>query len=170
MTGRVALAPHLLDKVAAPENTCIPGYGVLFPPQCRKLTPAARTPYEAPTLEFWPPALARPSCHEFLVAHPRPRPGWAELGEDCFDLLPRPGDGPQEGTVPSPWIPIQRPEIRNDFGPEWVEVDVADQFQEIGLLLHDNRPVSVLKEMAHTPMPAVEGTSVSREQTPHALG
>jgi hypothetical protein len=91
MTGGVALAPHLLDKVAAPEHTCIPGYGVLFPPQCRKLTPAARTPYEAPT-PVLPPACA-PQLPRILVGH-GPRPGWAELGEDCFDLCHARGDVP----------------------------------------------------------------------------
>jgi hypothetical protein len=71
--------------------------------------------------------------------------------------------------VPGPGIPFERPEVRDDVRPERVEVQVADQFEEIGLFLDHNRPVSVLEEMAHALVPPIEGTSVSREQTPHTF-
>jgi hypothetical protein len=48
-------------------------------------------------------------------------------------------------------------------------VEVADQFQEIGLLLYNNRPVSILEEVADTLVPPVERAGVSREQAPHAF-
>jgi hypothetical protein len=48
-------------------------------------------------------------------------------------------------------------------------VEVADQFQEIGLFLYNNRPVSILEEVADTLVPTVERAGVAREQTPHAF-
>jgi hypothetical protein len=46
-------------------------------------------------------------------------------------------------------------------------VEVADQFQEIGLLLYNNRPVSILEEVADTLVPPVEGDSIPGQPAAH---
>ena len=69
--------------------------------------------------------------------------------------------------MPGPWIPIERWKIAHDAGPERVEMDVADEFEEIRLLFHHGGFVTVLEEMAGAVVPAVEGAGVSGEERPH---
>jgi hypothetical protein len=88
----LGFAPHLLDKLAAPEHPRIPGHGVPLPPLRNQLTPATRTPDEAPTLEIWAAALGNPGCHKLPVACPRTLPGCTEMGEDRLGVLPRSWD------------------------------------------------------------------------------
>jgi len=51
--------------------------------------------------------------------------------------------------------------------PERIQVEVADEFQEIGLLLHHDGLVPVLEQVAHPSMAAVEGPRVAGEQGAH---
>ena len=66
-----------------------------------------------------------------------------------------------------PGGPVQSPEIGDDLGPEGVQVEVADQFQEVRLLFDHDGLVPILEEVAHAVVPAVEGPSVPREERPH---
>jgi hypothetical protein len=54
--------------------------------------------------------------------------------------------------------------VWDELGPEWVEVEVADQFEEVRLLLHHDRLVPVLEEVADPLVSAVEGPGVSGEE------
>ncbi len=56
------------------------------------------------------------------------------------------------------------------LGADGIQVEVADQFQEIRFLLHDDRLVAILEEAPHALMAAVEGSSVAGEEIPHAPG
>ena len=49
-------------------------------------------------------------------------------------------------------------------------MEVAGQFQEIGLGFHHDGLVPVLEEVADPLVPAVEGAGVAREEGPHAPG
>jgi hypothetical protein len=46
-------------------------------------------------------------------------------------------------------------------------VDVADKFQEIGILLAENRFITVLKQMTMTIVSSVEGHSIARQESSH---
>jgi hypothetical protein len=61
-------------------------------------------------------------------------------------------------------------EIWNHPGTQGVEVEVADEFQEVDILLHDDRLVSVLEEVADPLVAAIEGSRVSSEEAPHDAG
>jgi hypothetical protein len=64
----------------------------------------------------------------------------------------------------------EAPEIRDDLGAEGIQMEVADQFQEVRLLLHHDGLVPVLEEVPDALMAAVEGPGVAGEQRPHAPG
>jgi len=53
----------------------------------------------------------------------------------------------------TPWIHIKSIKARNYLGPQWVKVDVADQFVKIDVLVADNRFITILEKMT---TPAVE--------------
>jgi hypothetical protein len=61
-------------------------------------------------------------------------------------------------------------EVWHDPSPERIQVEVADQFEKIGLLLDGDGLVPVLEEVAGPPMAAVEGPRVPREEGPHVPG
>jgi len=48
------------------------------------------------------------------------------------------GHTAEDGTVARPRIPVQLTEIWNHPGTQGVEVEVADEFQEVDILLHDD--------------------------------
>jgi hypothetical protein len=48
-------------------------------------------------------------------------------------------------------------------------VNIADQFQQVWLVLADNRLVSILEEVTKPLVPMVEVHDVTREQLSHAL-
>ena len=51
--------------------------------------------------------------------------------------------------------------------PEWVEVNVTNKFQEVGVFLAHNGFVTVLEEMACAFMAFIEGDGVSGHQFAH---
>ena len=72
--------------------------------------------------------------------------------------------------MPAPRIPRKGTEICHHLRPDGVEVEVADEFQEVGFLLHHDGFVPVLEEMTRPVVAAVEGPRVPREETAHAPG
>ena len=94
----------------------------------------------------------------------------AEVAEDRRGSPAR-GGGPSPGgrcgrsrdTAPGA-------EVRDDLRAQRIEVEVADELQEVRLLLHHDGLVPVLEEVAHPLVAAVEGPGIAREQTPHAAG
>ena len=63
---------------------------------------------------------------------------------------------------------VEGAEVGDHLGPERVEVQVADEFQEIRLRFHHDGFVPVLEQVAHPLVAAIEGPGVPREQGPHA--
>jgi hypothetical protein len=60
--------------------------------------------------------------------------------------------------------------VLNKAGTDRIKVDVAHQFQEVRLLVAQNRFVSVLKEMARSSVTPVMGDGVSGKEATHHLG
>ncbi len=69
-----------------------------------------------------------------------------------------------------PGIPSQSAEGRDDLRAQRIEVELADELPEVRVLLHHDRLVPVLEEVADPVVSAVEGPGIAREQTPHAPG
>jgi len=72
--------------------------------------------------------------------------------------------------MPGPGVPRERPQIRHHHPPDRVQVEVADEFEKGGRLLHHEGLVPVLEEMADAVMPPVERAGIAREEGPYAPG
>jgi len=165
--GRRGLAPQPLDELAASQDPRIPGADVLRPPQGPERAPAPCPPAEASALQRRPPALGPAGRHNAAVGRPRPRPGRAEVGQDRCGRLPGARHGASEGPVARPGVPLQALEGQDHVGPERVQVEIADQLQEVGLLFYHNRLVPVLEEVADPVVAPIEGppqSGVRRER------
>ena len=69
-----------------------------------------------------------------------------------------------------PGIAVERGEIGQHLRPEGIQVEVANEFEEVRLLLHHDGLVPILKEMADAVMAAIEGAGVAREERAHTPG
>ena len=58
-------------------------------------------------------------------------------------------------------------EILHHSSPQRVQVDIANQLQKVGLLLAQNRFISILEQVAPPSVPAVIGHRIAGKQSPH---
>jgi len=67
----------------------------------------------------------------------------------------------------APSIPVKFVHRFEEAGAQRIEMDVAHQFEKIWLFVANDRLVSVLEEMAGTPVPEVEGHGVTGQKAAH---
>ena len=72
--------------------------------------------------------------------------------------------------MPGPCIAVEGGEIGNQSGPQRIEVDIANQFEEVGIFLADDGFVAVLKEMPGTVVTAIEIDGIACEKSAHEGG
>ena len=73
------------------------------------------------------------------------------------------------GAVACPRIVVQILKVLYHAGPQGVEVDIANEFQKVGVFFADNRFAPVLEQMATAFMAIVEIDSVPCHQAAHNL-
>ena len=85
--------------------------------------------------------------------------GWGgpEDGRDELPACQDRGTVPRRALWPVQGYPVERAQIGDHLGPERVQVGIADQLQEVGLLFHHNRLVPVLEEVADPVVAPIEG-------------
>ena len=110
-----------------------------------------------PPLVLGAAPLGVPLGDEDVVGPAGPGGRGAELCENGARVLPGPGHPAEEGALAGPAVPGQRAEIGDDRRPQWVQVEVAHEFEEVRLLFHHDGLVAVLEEMARALVAAVEG-------------
>jgi len=69
--------------------------------------------------------------------------------------------------VPTVRIPIKLAQVRDDSCSERIQVNVADKFEEIWILLAQDGFVAVLKKMPRAVMPTVEVDRIACQQPSH---
>lgn len=72
-----------------------------------------------------------------------------------------------QSTVPTVRIPIKLTQVRDDSCSERIQVNGADKFEEIWILLAQDGFVAVLKQMSSALMPTVEVDRIACQQPPH---
>jgi hypothetical protein len=127
-------------------------------------------PDEPPALQLAARPLGPASGEEGAVGPPGAEDRGAELGEDGSGVLPGARDGPTERAVAGPGVAVESAERGNDLRPDRVQVEVADEFQQVGLFLHHDGFIAVLESMPDPLVAAVEGPSVPRQKGAHAAG
>ena len=58
----------------------------------------------------------------------------------------------------------------HDLRPQWVQMDIAHQFQEVSIFLAEDGFVAVLKKMSVASVSAIETAGVSCQQPAHDTG
>jgi hypothetical protein len=94
----------------------------------------------------------------------------AKPGENVFAVLPWITHVSQNGGMSTPGIWTEFLQVRTQPCPEWIQMNVPNQFLEIRVLVADNRLVSVFKQMTVPLVPSVESYRVSRQKSPHESG
>jgi hypothetical protein len=59
--------------------------------------------------------------------------------------------------VACPGIPVEGAEVGEVRGPHGIQVEVADQLEQIGRFLHHEGRIPVLEEVTHSVVAAIEG-------------
>ena len=159
-----------LHEGAVPQDPFVPLIRLPAPAEGRHRGPAPVAPEQPAALEDGATAVGEARRHERPVGRDRPPAAAPEPREDGSGRLSGARHGPQEGAVAGPGEAVQGMEIRDDLRAERIEVEIADEFQEVRLLLHDDGLVPVLKEVPHPVMVPIEGPGVAGEQGAHAAG
>jgi hypothetical protein len=69
--------------------------------------------------------------------------------------------------VATPGIPVEAAEIGDEPGPQRVEMDIAHQFPEVGVLLDHDGLVAILEEVADALVAAIVGDGIAGEEAAH---
>ena len=75
-----------------------------------------------------------------------------------------------DNPMPGKWVLSQRIHIDNEFGPQWIQMDVTHQLQQVGVFLTQYGFIPVLKQVTGTPVTSVETNGVAGQQPPHDGG
>lgn len=70
----------------------------------------------------------------------------------------------------APRIAVEFFHVPNNARPQGVEMDVADEFEQIYLFFANDGLITVLKEVPGASMAKVEGDGVAGKQPPHEEG
>ena len=114
-------------------------------------------------------AFAQAGGDEFVVRVAGGVYGRSEQQQDRVRGLPRPVDAAEQRRVPGPRKAVQLRQGRHQTGPQRVEVNVAEHFQQIGFFFDKERLEAVLKDVACLLVPAVEADGVAGVEGPHEV-
>ena len=142
------LAAHRLDEGPAPQDPLVGRPAFPAPAQGGHSGPAVGAAAQAAPLEFGPPSLGYPFRHEGLVPAPGEAARWGEAGKHHVRVLPRDRPAAHQRAGPAPPVPGETPQVLDDLRPEGIEVEIADELQEIGFFLDYDGLIAVLEEMA----------------------
>jgi hypothetical protein len=121
-------------------------------------------------LEVGPTALALTVGHKAGICGAGTADCGSKPAEHLLRVLPEVLARSKKRSVSAPRILAKRSEIGDCRRAEGVQVDVADQLEEIGLFLDDDGLVAILKEMPGAAMPPVECARISGKEASHAAG
>jgi hypothetical protein len=72
--------------------------------------------------------------------------------------------------MPGPGVPVQGIEVFDETTPQRIEVNVPNQLEKVGLLLHHNGLVPALDQGADAVVVTVERADIACQQPPHGGG
>ena len=132
-------------KLSTPEDPLVRKIGLPTSPQLMYSFPSSGTPNEPSSLKFGP-ATERDTCrYEGVVLPPGTEERGAEMCQHGLQCLPRAAGMSHKSTMTSPRVSVERGQIGHHSCAERVQVEVANEFQKVWVLLDDNRLVPVLK-------------------------
>jgi hypothetical protein len=76
---------------------------------------------------------------------------------------------PHDGGVAAPGVAVQRAQVRDPLGAQWIQTDVAAQLPNVRLRFADDGVEAVLEEMAHALVAAIASDRIARQKPAHEL-
>lgn len=70
----------------------------------------------------------------------------------------------------APGISVEGIHVLNDSGPQRVQVDIPQQFQQIGIPVADDGFIAILKQVADPVVAQVKGNGITSQQAAHKMG
>jgi len=131
---RIASGQHPLHERAGAQDPLV-GEDVVRPlADGPDLGPAAQGADQPPAHQLGAAALREPLPEEGAIGPERAAFGPTEPREHVRPILPRVARAPQNPGMATPGVPVQVGQIRDQPRPQRIEVDVAHQLAEVGLL------------------------------------
>jgi hypothetical protein len=85
-------------------------------------------------------------------------------------LLPGPHDAADQCAMPAVRVPLQLSEVADQLRPQRIQMQVANELEQVGFVFTEDGPVPVLEDMAAPSMAAVELTRMASHESMHGAG
>jgi hypothetical protein len=125
---------------------------------------------QAATVEVWNLRPCRPLAHESAVGLACFAEGAAEAFEHEGGVLRGKLPFSQQDGVSRPGVALQRVDRDRETGSDRIQMDVANELEEIRLLFNEDALEAVLKEIARPTVDAVEDADIRAEPTLNEAG
>lgn len=126
--------------------------------------------FRTPPDQFVAPAHGDGVDDKFLITTARLPFVGSKKAQQLVNYLSGKHALPNECGVPGPGMMIERSHIRNESRAKWVEMDVADQFEQISITIANDRFIAVLKQVTGAAVAAIEIDRIAGEQATHEMG
>ena len=158
---RVVFRQHVRDKLRRAQNALVKCPLVTAANGPDPAEPAAAEPADATRHPFRWGVLANAGDDESVVCGAGGVGVTSEEHQDRLRGLPRPVDAADERGVSGPRKAVQLWQSGHQTRPQRVEMNVAEQLQQIGLGFDQKRLEAVLEDVAGAPVPPVEADGVT---------
>jgi len=141
----VSFGQHVLHKIAISQNAFIAFVKNFGFTKRLDVQPAAGTAQQTTTCQIFSTTQLDSFCYKRTVSCSCPGAFCCKQTQHFIHRLPWAFDPAHQSTVTTERIGVQLLQVTNNICSMRVEMDVQDQFLEIGFLLTKNRLVAVLK-------------------------
>lgn len=160
----------LVDEFASSQDSLIKFFFLPPPSHGEDLRPAALASDEASAGQFFDVSLPDSLPHEPAVSVDGLPAGVPELRQYAVRIHPSRSCLADDDPVPAPGVAAEFLDGLNDPCADGIEMDVADQGQEVVVFVAENGFVAVLEQVAGSFVPAVVVLGVPGEEFPHDAG
>jgi len=152
--------PDFHDEFSAAENSFVIGLEILG-------AGLSHTTLQASADKFVSSAQGDTVGHEIVIFPSRRLRVVIKHLEDFVNDLAGQKSAPHDAGMPAPSVGVKLLHQGDEAGSQWIEVNVADELQKMGVFLAHNRLVSVLEEAAAAMMAKVEDDCITGQQALH---
>ena len=147
------------DEIARTETPLSAAIALARPSHCFG-TPSPCDFASVPHLSVPASAFRDPLAHEPTVTLTCDPWGRCELAENEGRVLPWHAPGAHQRTMTSPFIAVQDSQVRHQSSADRVQMNVANELEEVWLFLDDDRLEAVLEKMAGAAVAAIESHGI----------
>jgi len=131
------------------------------------LIPAAGTSNKPATPKIFPGPLMKARLYKIMIAPARRTHLCPKVTKHPLNILTLKLAIPHEDGMPSIWKPVQFGKIAQDLSSHRIQMNVADEFEEIRFFFNHYALVPILEQMAFAVMPPIVPDSITGHQSTH---